>query len=85
MTSERITVSIPADLLAAARAEVERGEAPNMSAYVSEALTRRVRSMQHARRLQTEWEAEHGPLPAEAVEWAEHALGLNPGEQRKSA
>ncbi|MFC5063304.1 hypothetical protein [Actinomycetospora atypica] len=38
MSAERITVSLPAELVARARAAVDGGEAPSVSAYVAEAM-----------------------------------------------
>ncbi len=42
MSAERITVSLPADLVARARQAVDGGEAPSVSAYVAEAMRTRV-------------------------------------------
>lgn len=41
MSVERVTVTLPAELLAEARAAVHRGAAASMSAYITEAVTAR--------------------------------------------
>lgn len=41
MRTERVTVSLPADLVAAARDAVTRGAAPSLAAYIAEAMTAR--------------------------------------------
>jgi antitoxin ParD1/3/4 len=42
MSTERITVSLPADLVADVRQLVAAGQAPSVSAYVAEALRQKV-------------------------------------------
>jgi antitoxin ParD1/3/4 len=41
MHTERVTVSLPADLMAEARSAVRRGAARSISAYVAEAVSAR--------------------------------------------
>lgn len=41
MRSEKVTVSLPADLVAEARGAVRQGAAPSVSAYIAEAMTAR--------------------------------------------
>jgi antitoxin ParD1/3/4 len=41
MSAERVTVSLPAELVARARAAVTSGEAASVSAYVAEAMRAR--------------------------------------------
>jgi Arc/MetJ-type ribon-helix-helix transcriptional regulator len=70
---ERFTISVESEVLQIARAEVESGRAPSVSAAVEEALKARGRSqgLQEAVRLS---EAEHGPISEEAKEWARKEL-----------
>jgi Arc/MetJ-type ribon-helix-helix transcriptional regulator len=65
---ERVTISVEPEALAAARAEVKDGRAPNLSAAVEHALMahRRAEALREALEL---WEAEHGPISEEAEEW----------------
>lgn len=66
MTSKRrLSASVDADLLEAARMAVEEGQAENLSAWVNEALRRQV---DHARRMRAlddflaAYEAAHGAI-----------------------
>lgn len=42
MTAERITVSLPPDVLASAKSAVQAGAADNLSAFVADALRERL-------------------------------------------
>ena len=83
MTSvEKITVSLPAGQVAAARRAVEEGRAPSVSAYVSAGL-----DLQEQREalavLVDEWLAEDGRPPEEAYAWADAVLeGGSPRTER---
>lgn len=66
---ERVTISVEPEAIAVARAEVEAGRAPNVSAAVEEALKARGRK-QGLREALDLWEAEFGPISEEAKEWA---------------
>lgn len=70
---ERVTISVEPEALQVARAEVETGEAPNVSAAVEKALRARAKSQAIREALQL-WEAEHGPIGEEAREWARKEL-----------
>jgi Arc/MetJ-type ribon-helix-helix transcriptional regulator len=80
---ERVTISIEPEALATARAEVESGRAPNVSAAVEESLkaTERRQAMREAVAL---WEDEHGPIGEEAREWAREELGRAWGDLSSS-
>jgi len=65
---ERVTISVDADALEPARAEVRRGEAPNLSAAVERALRGRSRS-QALREAVELAEEQHGPLSEEMKQW----------------
>jgi hypothetical protein len=65
---DRVTISVEPDALEPARAEVRRGEAPNLSVAVERAL--RGRSKSQALREAVELaEEEHGPISEEMKEW----------------
>lgn len=76
---ERITISIEPDALEAAKAEVEAGRAPNVSAAVEGSLqaTAKHQAMREAVSL---WEDEYGPIGKEAREWARKELERAWGE-----
>lgn len=80
---ERVTISVELEALEAARAEVEAGRAPNLSAAVEEALVRakRRRAMQE---FVADWEEEFGPIGEEAREWARKELERAWGELSSS-
>jgi Arc/MetJ-type ribon-helix-helix transcriptional regulator len=52
MSAERVTVSLPSELVARARAAVSSGEAPSVSAYVAEAIRSRAEKTEALRRLE---------------------------------
>lgn len=73
MSVDRITVTVPADLLRAARAEVQTGRSASVSAVVADALADRLRRRRMEQVLD-DIEAEHGRPGPEATEWARRAL-----------
>jgi Arc/MetJ-type ribon-helix-helix transcriptional regulator len=73
MTVERITVSLPPDVLASARGAVDAGAADNLSAFVADALRDRL-SRAHA--LAELDRILGGPPPLEARAAVRHAWGL---------
>ncbi len=91
---QRLSVSVDADLLAAAEQAAKRGEAPTLSAWVNDALRLK---LEHDTRLRAgaaflaEYEAEHGPITAadreaaarEAKRRAIPVRGLRAGEARR--
>jgi hypothetical protein len=73
MTKRRLSASVDAPLLAAGEAAVARGEAPNLSAWVSTALERQVAHDKRLRALDdffADYEAEHGKITDEEIEAA---------------
>jgi hypothetical protein len=76
----KLAISVPADVAEGARAAVAAGEAPNVSAYFAQVVGT-------AQRRRADLERIHsilGEPPAEAIAWAERALGVTPttsGEQ----
>lgn len=75
--TKKITVSLPDDQVEQARRAVAAGRAASVSAYVTEALTRRSAD-DDLIDLLAEMDAEYGPPTAEDYAWAERALGLQP-------
>ena len=63
MKTERVSVSLDAELLAEARRRVQ---GRSLSAYVNEGLQRQVLA-DRQRELLDEWEADFGPIPEEAL------------------
>jgi len=74
MTREKIAVSLPAELVRAAKAAVRAGRAASVSGYVEAALAAHVANDDDA--WIDEWLAETGgPLTPEEISRAEQALG----------
>ncbi|MCO1661053.1 hypothetical protein [Pseudonocardia humida] len=71
MRTERITLSLPADLVAEARRAVHRGTAPSVSAYVAEALAAR---RGRERSLAVLADLYGGPPPADQLAQARRTL-----------
>jgi Arc/MetJ-type ribon-helix-helix transcriptional regulator len=71
MRTERITVSLPADLVAEARRAVRRGTARSISAYVAEAMAAR---QQRDRSLATLADLYGGPPPPDQLAQARRTL-----------
>ena len=73
----RLSATIDADLLAAAEAAAKRGDVPNISAWVNEAMRLK---LEHDRRLVglaafvAAVEAESGEITAEEMEWARREM-----------
>lgn len=76
---ERVTISVEPAALDVARAEVEAGRAPNLSAAVEESL-RQARKRQAIREAVSLWEDDYGPISEEAREWARKELQRAWGE-----
>ncbi len=73
MSSERVTVTIPSEVLAEARSAVRAGTASSMSAFVTDAVRARVAK---DRALAALAKLYGGPPPAEELAVARRALGL---------
>jgi antitoxin ParD1/3/4 len=75
MHTERVTVTLPAELVAEAHDAVQRGVAPDLSAYIAEAIaSRQVRD----RSLATLADLYGGPPPADELAEARRTLRLVP-------
>lgn len=70
---ERVTISVEPEALDQARADVEAGKSPNLSAAVERALVREKRH-QAMRECIADWEEEFGPIKEETREWASREL-----------
>lgn len=66
MGTEKVTVTVPADVLAQARAAVAAGRARSLSAYVTEAVAERAERDRRASAIEERW----GPFDADALAWA---------------
>ncbi|HET9253717.1 MAG TPA: ribbon-helix-helix domain-containing protein [Pseudonocardiaceae bacterium] len=73
MTAERITVSLPPDVLAGAKSAVQAGAADNLSAFVADALRERLSRAQALTELAR---VLGGPPPLEARAAVRRAWGL---------
>jgi len=71
----KIAVSLPDELVIAARRAVEEGRAASVSAYVATALARQVRE-DDLTALLAEMHAEHGAPSAADYAWADQVLGI---------
>jgi Arc/MetJ-type ribon-helix-helix transcriptional regulator len=72
----KIAVSLPDELVAAAKRAVAGGRAASVSAYVAGALARQVQE-DDLSALLAEMHAEHGRPSAEDHAWADDVLGLS--------
>ena len=70
-----IAVSLPDELVAAARRAVDDGRADSVSGFVADAMRRREQEDGLAALLD-DLDAEHGEPDAEDKAWADRALGL---------
>jgi Arc/MetJ-type ribon-helix-helix transcriptional regulator len=73
--TKKIAVSLPDDLVSAARRAVDEGRAASVSAYVAMALARQVRE-DEVTALLADMRAEHGTPSADDYAWADQVLGL---------
>jgi antitoxin ParD1/3/4 len=71
----KIAVSLPDELVAAARRAVAEGRAQSVSAYVASAMARQVRE-DDLSALVAEMRAEHGAPSAQDYAWADRVLGI---------
>lgn len=74
MTTAKIAITMPEDVLGRARAQVKAGKAKSLSALVSEAVEEKVARDELADVLDA-MDAEYGRPGREARSWAKRALG----------
>lgn len=70
---QRITITVPDDVLIGVKAAVNRGAAPSVSAFFTEAA-RAATPTDTLERFSADMEAEFGPVPAEIQEWADRII-----------
>ena len=75
MTREKIAVSLPAELVRAAKSAVKAGRAASVSGYVEAALSAHIANADDAW-IDTWLEETGGPLTPEEIAWADRALGF---------
>ena len=73
MNSAKVALSIRADLLEQAKAQVATGRAKSLSAFVSDALDQKLRRDELSAILDA-MDAEHGPPSKAAKAWAKRVL-----------
>jgi Arc/MetJ-type ribon-helix-helix transcriptional regulator len=77
MTPKRkIAVSLPAELVEAAKRAVATGRAPNVSAFVADALEDKVNGGDLRDDLEQSLAASGGPLTEAEIRWADSILGI---------
>lgn len=81
MGTEKVTVTIPAEVLEQARAAVAAGQSTSVSAYVSEAVQERASRERDVAEMHARW----GPFPADADEWATGVLDQVEQAARRSS
>ena len=74
MTTAKIAVSLPEEVLRRAQRAVRRGRAPSMSAYVAEALEQRSKLDDLEELLDEMLEETGGPLTAKERQFADRVL-----------
>jgi len=82
MHTERVTVSLPAEVAAAARQAVESGGAPSVSAYIAGAVQAR---LARERGLAELAKLFGGPPPDEALDAVRRDFGLPPRDAQPAA
>ncbi|MBF6619312.1 MAG: ribbon-helix-helix protein, CopG family [Patulibacter sp.] len=70
---QRITITVPDDVLADVKSVVDRGGAPSVSAFFA-AAARDAIPGDSLEKLAADMEAEFGPVPPEIQEWADRIL-----------
>jgi Arc/MetJ-type ribon-helix-helix transcriptional regulator len=76
MTSAKVAISLPKEVLARARAAVRRGEAASLSAYVCSALEEKTSKADVVEMFDRMLEETGGPLTQSEKSWADEALGV---------
>lgn len=74
MTSAKVAISLPKDVLTRARAAVRRGAAPSLSAYVGQALEEKVTEDELFEMLDEMLGETGGPPTPQEIRWANTAL-----------
>jgi Arc/MetJ-type ribon-helix-helix transcriptional regulator len=85
MTSAKVAISLPRDLLAQVRAAVKRGEAASLSAYVSKALEEKIDDTDGLKFLDEMLEKTGGPMTEAEERWVDEVLGLKPPKRKRKS
>jgi len=81
-TTTKIAVSLPTEIAQNARREVQRGNAPSLSAYVADALDQKTKLDDLAALLDEMLADTGGPLTAAERRAADRALGIRSRRRR---
>ncbi len=73
MTTAKVAVTVPVEVLRLARKEVRAGHAKSLSAFVSEAVHEKLRRAELSEILDA-MDVEHGPPDQRAKAWARRVL-----------
>jgi alkylhydroperoxidase/carboxymuconolactone decarboxylase family protein YurZ len=82
MTTEKVAISVPSQVLSAARRAVRAGRAPSLSAYISGVLAEQATRDDLGDLLDQLLAETGGPLTNAEVRAADEALGLGRGKRR---
>ena len=77
MTRQKIAITLPEEQVAAARQAVADGRAASVSAYISEALSRRTAEEEMAEMIAEIYAQAGGPTEEDRA-WARRVLGIEP-------
>jgi hypothetical protein len=78
MTTEKIAITVPKDVLRRARQAVKAGAATSLSAYISRIIDEKTRRDDFDAMLEEMLAETGGPLTPKEIEWADRQLGLAP-------
>lgn len=84
MTTAKIAVSLPEEVLRRARRAIRRGRAPSMSAYVAAALEQKNRLDDLDELLEEMLAETGGPMTAKERQWAYRLLQGKPSRSRRA-
>jgi hypothetical protein len=73
VTREKLAITLPKPLAAAARDEVKARRAPSMSALIAQALAEKL-ERDRLQEVLDEMDAEYGPLTPEELAWADRLI-----------
>lgn len=74
MATTKVTITVDDGVLDQVRTAVDAGQAPNVSAYITEAAAQRVARDASAAEIERRW----GPFSTKALAWARRAAGADP-------
>jgi len=73
MTTAKLAITLPTDVLKLAKKQVKTGRAKSLSAFISEAVDEKLRRDELEKLLDT-LDAQHGPPNRAAQRWAKRVL-----------